>query len=187
MGILGTMISFGAGYLVGAKTGKEPVERVQARLMPKRASSRQDADTVDVRKVSEVMTVAPVTLPLDATVKRAAVLMAENDVGDVIVTERGSDEVAGIVTDRDIAIRAVSAGRDPDDITIEEIFSRDLAAVAPTTTVQEALDMMRGLLVRRLPVVESGVAIGVVSLGDLSQTADAGPTLSDISAGPPDA
>jgi CBS domain-containing protein len=186
MGILGTAISFGAGYVLGAKTGKEPVERIQTRLMPGRASDR-NADSVDVRQVSEVMTAAPQTLPLDATVREAAKIMAESDIGDVIVIEGGSEEVAGIVTDRDIAIRAVAAGRDPDDITVGDIFSRDLAAVAPTTSVQEALDMMRTLLVRRLPVVEGGLAIGVVSLGDLSQTTDAGSALANISAGPPDA
>jgi CBS domain-containing protein len=186
MGILGTAISFGAGYVVGAKTGKEPVERIQARLLPGRGAHNRDAETVDVRQVSEVMTATPQTLPLDATVTRAAVLMAENEIGDVIVTERGSQEVAGIVTDRDIAIRAVGAGLDPDEITVEDIFSRDLVAVAPTTSLQEALTMMRTLLVRRLPVVEGGIAIGVVSLGDLSQTTDAGSTLANISAGPPD-
>ena len=186
MGVIGKMLSFGAGYAVGAKVGLDPLKKVQARVMPNGFAPASATSAVDVRRVSEAMTAAPLTLPLDASVTSAAGLMAENDVGDVIVTNRETQTVAGIVTDRDIAIRVVAEGRDPSAITVGDIFSRDLVAASPTDTVQEALELMRGLLVRRLPVVDGDVAVGVISLGDLSRESDAGPTLAGISAGPPD-
>jgi CBS domain-containing protein len=187
MGIFGSMLGFGAGYALGAKKGMEPVRRVRSNVMQWFPESIRSFGTrIDARQVRDVMTAAPQTVTLATSLTEAARLMADNDIGDVIVTEPGTERVAGIVTDRDIAIRAVAEGRDPNTTTVEDIFSRDLAAAAPTDTIQEALELMKGLNVRRLPVVEGDLAIGVVSLGDLSAETNVGPTLADISAAAPD-
>ena len=111
--------------------------------------------------------------------------MADQGIGDVIVVEPGTERVVGIVTDRDIAIRALANGMGP-STKVGEICSGDLVAVPPTATVRGALDLMKDLNVRRLPVVEDDRATGVVSLGDLSNQAEAGSALADISAASPD-
>ena len=123
---------------------------------------------------------------LDAPLTAAARLMAEKDIGDVIVIEPGTERVAGIVTDRDIAVRAVAEGRNPDTTTVEEIFSRDLVAAAPADSVRRVIDLMEDLKVRRLPVVEADRAIGIVSLGDLAVETNVGSALAEISAAAPD-
>jgi CBS domain-containing protein len=178
MSVVGNVMSFAAGYAVGAATGPQP---------PGRRKQRDGFNAVsgDTR-VREVMTIPPATVTLDSSLTTAACLMANEDIGDVIVTEPGTERVAGIVTDRDIAIRAVAEGRNPDATTVEEIFSRDLAAIAPTDTVRYVMELMQGLKVRRLPVVDADRAVGFVSLGDLSLETDVGPTLAEISSAAPD-
>jgi CBS domain-containing protein len=112
--------------------------------------------------------------------------MADRDIGDVIVIEPETERVAGIITDRDIAIRAVAEDRDLDSTTVEEIFSRDLAAVSPADSVGRVLELMEDLKVRRLPVVEADRAVGIVSLGDLAVETNVGSALAEISAAAPD-
>ena len=112
-------------------------------------------------------------------------MMADDGIGDVIVVEQGTGRVVGILTDRDIVIRAVAKAMGP-STEVGDVYSRDLVALEPTSTVRDALDLMRDLNVRRLPVVEHDRALGVVSLGDLSSEAGAGPALADISAASPD-
>ena len=141
--------------------------------------------TRDVQ-VRDVMTAAPETVTLDAPLTAAARLMAEKDIGDVIVIEPGTERVAGIVTDRDIAIRAVAQGRNPDTTTVEEIFSRDLVAADPADLVGHVIELMEDLKVRRLPVVEADRAVGIVSLGDLAVETNVGSALAEISAAAPD-
>jgi CBS domain-containing protein len=187
MSVLGTILSFGAGYALGAKKGMKLVRSLQGRVMRRFPEPiRSIGGGIDVRQVRDVMTSAPETVTLDSSLTLAARLMADNDIGDVIVTEPGTERVAGIVTDRDLAIRAIAEGRNPDTTTVEDIFSRDLVATAPTDTVRDALELMKGLNVRRLPVVEGDHAIGVVSLGDLSIETDVSSTLADISIAVPD-
>ena len=135
------------------------------------------------RRVEEVMTVAPMTVQARAPVVDAARIMREADVGAVIVLEEGA--VAGIVTDRDIAVRAVGEGRDPAQTTIGEICSHDLATVESSQPVEEAVRLMRERSLRRLPVVEQGRPVGIVSLGDLAVERDPDSALADISAADP--
>jgi len=185
MGMWTTILGFGAGYVVGAKRGSEPIDRLQerARTMMGGEGGR---GTVDVREVREIMTAVPETVSPDTPLVEAAKLMRDGDMGDVLVVEHGNRRLTGIVTDRDVAIRAVAEGRDPATTTVGSVASRDLTTLAPTDTVQEAISRMRSADVRRLPVVEAGVAIGIVSLGDVSLEADAGSALADISAAAPD-
>jgi len=94
--------------------------------------------------------------------------------------------VAGILTDRDLAIRATAEGLDPTTATVEQAFTPDISTLAPTDTVQDAVRQMRSKDIRRLPVVEDGKAIGIVSLGDISIQTDPGSVLADISTATPD-
>lgn len=185
MGLLSTIVSFGAGYTLGARTGAAPMRRLQTGVA--RWGGRSGTPGVLPRdvQVRDVMTAAPEMVTLDTPLVAAARLMAEKDIGDVIVVEPGTERVAGIVTDRDITIRAVAEGRNPDTTTVEEIFSRDLAA-APADSVRRVIDLMEDLKVRRLPVVESDRAVGIVSLGDLAVETNVGSAIAEISAAAPD-
>ncbi len=133
--------------------------------------------------IREVMIKDLVTLPSGASVEDASRQMKDRDIGDVIVLE--DEDIAGILTDRDIIIRAIAEGRSPADTTIGEIASRDLAVVSPDDTVETVIGIMRAQAVRRVPVVEAGKPIGIVSIGDLAIERDDDSALADISAAEP--
>ncbi len=133
--------------------------------------------------VRDVMTVDPVSLPADASVIDAARTMKERDIGDVIVVEDG--RICGVVTDRDLVVRALAEERDPVGTRIGEICSRDLATVAPDDDLTAAGDLMRDRAVRRIPVVEDGKPVGIVSLGDLAVERDPDSAVGHISAASP--
>ena len=134
--------------------------------------------------IGEVMTRDPVTLPADAPVRDAAAAMRDADIGDVIVLEEG-DQICGIVTDRDIALRVIGEGREP-TTKLGEICTRDINAVSPDTSVGDAVRLMSKEAIRRPPVVEGGRPVGIVSLGDLAMEQDPDSALADISAAEPD-
>jgi CBS domain-containing protein len=136
------------------------------------------------RQVKEVMTNEPITLDRDASLVEAARVMRDRGIGDVIVVE--GEDAEGIVTDRDIVIRGVAEGVDPRTTRLGQVVSGDLASVAPDDPVERAIELMREKAVRRLPVLESGKPVGVVSLGDLAKQQDAGSVLADISDEPAD-
>jgi CBS domain-containing protein len=136
------------------------------------------------RKVEEIMTTNPRTVNVDDSVRDAARVMNENDIGDAVVVEDG--QVTGIVTDRDIAVRAVAEGRDAESTTVGEIATTGVQAIEPEASVDDALRMMREHDIRRLPVVKNGRPVGIVSLGDLAVEREPDSTLADISAAAPD-
>ena len=131
--------------------------------------------------IRELMSSDPVTCPPDAEIRAAAELMRDRDVGDVVVV--AGDEVRGIVTDRDITVRAVADGRGP-DTPLSQVLSGDLVTVEPGDPVEKAVGLMREHAVRRMPVVESGRLAGVISIGDLAIERDSDSALADISAAP---
>jgi CBS domain-containing protein len=137
------------------------------------------------QSIRDVMTTDPVTLPGGAAVKDAAAEMDRHDIGDVIVLS-DANEVSGIVTDRDITVRVVAAGLDPATTKLSDICTTDIHTLTPSDTVGEAIKLMQQKAIRRLPVVEAGRAVGIVSLGDLAVTNDPESVLADISAAPPD-
>ena len=186
MGIFTNIVSFGAGYTLGTKTGGAPIRRLQNTIARGTDRSRTSGVLPHEAQVRDVMTPAPETVSLGTSLTAAARLMADRDIGDVIVIEPETERVAGIITDRDIAIRAVAEGRNPDSTTVEEIFSRDLAAVSPADSVGRVLELMEDLKVRRLPVVEADRAVGIVSLGDLAVETNVGSALAQISSAAPD-
>lgn len=191
MGMWSTILGFGAGYALGANKDNESIRRMRNGVIAGVSDripfvgSPSEA-SVDVRPIREVMTPSPRTVTPATSLAAAARVMAQDDIGDVLVAESKTERVVGIVTDRDIAIRAVAESRDPDTTKVRDVVSSEVVSVAPSDTVQETLELMKGLNVRRLPVVEGGRAIGVVSLGDLSVETDVGSALADISTAPPD-
>ena len=110
--------------------------------------------------------------------------MRDSDIGDVIVVEDG--QVTGILTDRDIVVRAVAEGRDAESTPVSEVCTTGIKAIEPDASVDDALRMMRDEDIRRLPVVKNGRPVGIISLGDLAVEREPDSTLADISAAAPD-
>ncbi|MGE5288710.1 MAG: CBS domain-containing protein [Micromonosporaceae bacterium] len=136
-------------------------------------------------KVRDVMTGVPVMLQQDDSLTQAARRMRDHAVGCVLVAD--GSRLRGLVTDRDIVVRAIAESRDPARVSVGEVCSGNLAWVSPDDDVDEAVTMMRRRAVRRLPVVEEDRAVGIVSLGDLALGGDESAALADISAAPPNA
>jgi CBS domain-containing protein len=134
------------------------------------------------QSIREVMTKDPVTLAPDAPIAEAARAMRDNDTGAILVSE--GDQVRGLVTDRDIAVRAVADGRDPERTSLGEIATTDLRTVDADASVEDAIEVVRGSDVRRVPVVEDGKPVGIVSIGDLAIERDEESALADISSAP---
>jgi CBS domain-containing protein len=138
------------------------------------------------QRIREVMTLDPKTVPATASVVEAARAMRENDIGDVIVL--AEDRLYGILTDRDIVVRALAEGRDPVATRVADICSRELLAISPNRSVEDAARLMREMSIRRLPVMEKGgQVVGIVSLGDLAASQDRRSVLAEISVAPPNA
>ena len=135
------------------------------------------------QSIRDVMSANPITMPVASTVSEAARTMREANIGDVIVLE--GDQLYGIVTDRDIVVRTVAEGRDPETATLGDICSREMTTLSPTDIVEDAVRLMRDKAIRRVPVIENGTPIGIVSLGDLAVSQDPHSTLGHISAAPP--
>ena len=133
--------------------------------------------------IRDVMTRNPRTVGPGDSIQRAASIMKEVDTGFVPIVENG--KVVGVVTDRDIVVRAVAAGSY--DRPVSEIATRDLVSVAPGDSTQRAEELMSDRQVRRVAVVEEGRLVGIVSLGDLAvkegNDGRAGATLENISEG----
>jgi len=132
--------------------------------------------------IRDVMTPSPRALDARASVQEAAKAMLDDDIGDVIVCD--GETVCGIVTDRDITIRTVALGHDPAATKLGDICSKDLTSLSPGDTVDDAVRLMREKAIRRIPVLEDGKLVGVVSIGDLAIDLDADSALADISKAP---
>ncbi|MCW5250280.1 MULTISPECIES: CBS domain-containing protein [unclassified Streptomyces] len=132
------------------------------------------------------MSPAAVAVEPMTTVARAARLMREENVGDVLVTY--DCDLFGLLTDRDIVLRSVADGRDPDTTTVGSVCTPPpVVTLTPEDTTDRAVELMRRHAVRRLPVVEhGGVPVGVVTLGDLALTEDPHSALADITTAAPD-
>lgn len=136
------------------------------------------------QKVRDVMTKHPMKLEGSAPVSEAAKRMRDADIGAVVVEDGG--KVVGIVTDRDIAVRAVADGLDAKRTPLANICSKTLATMSPEDDLDRALELMREKAVRRVPVVESnGSVVGILSLGDVARIRDPKSALGRISAAPP--
>jgi CBS domain-containing protein len=134
--------------------------------------------------VGEVMTKNVVYLPAETTIEEATRAMRDRNIGDVVVTE--GPTLAGVVTDRDIVVRAIAEHMDPATTTIGTITSRDMIMVQEDASVAEATTMMRDRAVRRLLVCDRDrQLVGIVTIGDIAMEMDSESALADISAAPP--
>ncbi|HEY8503403.1 MAG TPA: CBS domain-containing protein [Gemmataceae bacterium] len=118
-------------------------------------------------QVSDVMTRGVECIPPDATLQEAAALMKELDVGPLPVCD--NDRLAGMLTDRDIVLRAVAEGRDPRQTRVRDAMTRDIVYCFEDQDVREAVRLMEERQIRRLAVLDRGKRlVGIVSLGDLA-------------------
>jgi CBS domain-containing protein len=118
-------------------------------------------------KVRDVMTERPRSVTPDTPVNQVAELMETEDVGAIPLVE--GERLIGMVTDRDIVVRAVARGKDPRGMPAREVSSQDLITVEPDTNLSDALQLMARYQVRRLPVVdEDDRLVGVVSQADVA-------------------
>ena len=133
----------------------------------------QDIMTIDVHSVRE-----------GATLREIAKVMRDQKIGDVLVT--GDDgKLRGIVTDRDIVVRGIASDKDL-DARIGDVVTGKLVTIAPSATIDEAVQLMRDHAIRRLPVVDKdNRPIGIVSIGDLARQKDPRSTLGAISRAAP--
>ncbi|MFY1624602.1 CBS domain-containing protein [Micromonospora sp. WMMD723] len=133
--------------------------------------------------VGEFMTTRLVTMDGNDTLAAAAQEMRDSAIGDVVVTS--GDDVVGIVTDRDITVRGVAEDLDPNRTRLQEITSRDVITISQYDDAVAAAELMRTYAVRRLPVVDDGRLVGLVSVGDLAVEREPQSVLADISADDP--
>ena len=136
-----------------------------------------------VDTVREVMTPSPLTVTRQATVEDAAQRMREHGVGDVLVASGA--RLRGILTDRDIIVRAIAMGHNPVVTLADECCSTDVLTVNADDTTERATELMRQHALRRLPVIDGGQLVGIVSICDLAVAEDPKSPLADISSAPP--
>jgi CBS domain-containing protein len=117
-----------------------------------------------VRKMLEDKT-AIYTVSIDASVFEALQIMADKNVGAVLVTDE--DELAGILSERDYARKVILHGRSSRDTKVREIMTSDVICIDPSWTAEQCMALMTEKRIRHLPVVERGRLIGVVSIGDV--------------------
>jgi CBS domain-containing protein len=122
------------------------------------------------KKIQDLMTTNPRTVTPDATIMEAAKIMRDEDTGVVPIVD--GDQLAGVITDRDIAIRAIAEGKDG-QTNVRDIASKDLVTIDPQQDLDEALRLMAQHQVRRLPVVEEdGKLVGIVAQADVAKAGD---------------
>jgi CBS domain-containing protein len=139
---------------------------------------------MDTPTVNDMMTAAVVCLQVETTLDKAALTMREQDIGDVVVAD--GDRLVGLVTDRDIVVRAVAEGRDPAATTLGSIVSRNLVTVGPQDSLQSAAVLMRERAVRRVLVLDNDQGlVGILSIGDLAARVDPESVLGGISEATP--
>jgi CBS domain-containing protein len=119
-------------------------------------------------KVRDVMTKSVATIRPDATIKDAAQLMQQHNVGSLPVVD--SNGLVGIVTDRDIVVRNIAAGQDPMSTPVKNVMTSQVTTVTPEEDVHAISRMMSTRQIRRVPVVENQRLVGMVSLGDIATT-----------------
>lgn len=134
--------------------------------------------------VREVMTPGVATVRPDASLVEAAQLMRAQNIGDVLVAADG--HVIGVLKDRDITLRAVADGADPLTVSAQAVCTPNPVVIGPDDAVSAAVARMRDHAIRRLPVMEGGHPVGMVSLGDLAVSQDPGSTLAHISRASPE-
>jgi len=129
-------------------------------------------------QVSDIMTTAPVGVYYSQTIGETARIMRDTAVGAVLVVNDGT--LSGMVTDRDLVIRGLAEGEGPDS-PVGPLCSGDLIGVAADADIAQAEQLMREHAVRRLPVINEGQVVGIVSIGDVAISAGGDSSLAAVS------
>ncbi len=120
-------------------------------------------------KARDIMTPNPQVVTAQDTINRAAEIMRDANVGSVpVVDDAGSMRLAGVVTDRDIAIRAVAEGRDG-QTNVREVMSSRLATVQAEDSLERVTEIMKTEQVRRVPVTEGDRLVGIIAQADVAR------------------
>ncbi len=130
--------------------------------------------------VRELMTPQPGALPVDTPVRDAARRMRDDDIGNVLVSD--GEDVRGIVTDRDLVVRALADHDDLSNTRLRDVCSEQLITARPDDEAGNVVARMREHAVRRVPVVDQGRPVGMFSIGDAAMERDPDSALGDISA-----
>ncbi|MEU2603525.1 CBS domain-containing protein [Streptomyces albus] len=133
--------------------------------------------------ISEIMTADPITVEPRTTLSEVARLMRDEDFGEVLISDQ--DQLRGVVTDRDLVVRAMADARDVNSTYAQDVCSSDVVTCAPDAEIDEAVRLMRENAVRRLPVVDGDELVGTVTIGDLALERDPHSALADVSAAEP--
>ncbi len=135
-------------------------------------------------RIEELMTTDVVSLAKDASLRQAAETMREDRaIGDVLVMEEDGS-LCGIVTDRDIVVRGIAEGLQS-DANLDDVCEHEVHTIGPRDAIAQAIDLMEDHAIRRLPVIDDGQLVGVVSLGDLAEHRDRESALGEISSAAP--
>ncbi|MGH3092354.1 MAG: CBS domain-containing protein [Gaiellaceae bacterium] len=121
-------------------------------------------------QIRDLMTENPSSCERGTPVAEAAKVMARENVGSVPVVEGG--KLVGVVTDRDLVVRLLAEGRDPQSTTVGEIASSEPVTLSPDDGLDQALQLLARHQVRRLPVVEGERLVGIVAQADIARHAD---------------
>ena len=118
-------------------------------------------------KVEDVMTTDIITIDVNATVKKAAKIMDKNEISCLIAARKGT--AVGIITERDLLKRIIVESKNPEKTKVKEVMSSPLEVVAPGTDLEKALRLMFRKKIKKLPVVDEGNFLGLVSLTDIAR------------------
>jgi CBS domain-containing protein len=123
-------------------------------------------------KVREVMSSNPICATPDTSLRDIARMMCDHDCGEIpIVSDTSTRRVIGVVTDRDITCRTVARGQNPLELSAKDCMTRPVATVETDATVDDCCRVMESRQIRRVPVVDHGSCIGIVSQADLARRA----------------
>ena len=121
--------------------------------------------------VRECMSADVISVLAEESASSAAKLMARHNVGSLPVRSRDG-HLIGMVTDRDLVVRCLAAGEEPSTLAVQDIMTSRLSWAAPDESAEAAAERMALEQVRRLPVVENGRLVGMLTLADLSRRRD---------------
>jgi CBS domain-containing protein len=124
----------------------------------------------EAMKLRDMMTPSPTAAKPTDTVSQVAEMMKQEDVGSIPIVE--NDRLIGIITDRDITVQVVAAGKDPKQETVADYMTADPLTGTPDMRDREALELMGREQIRRLPVVENGRLVGMVAMADFARESD---------------
>jgi CBS domain-containing protein len=154
---------------IRAKRDRSLVTRTQTALskLGSKVSAKGKANPEETARVWQAMSRRVAAIDAKAPVADAAERLAEQDVGVLAICQAG-DRLRGVITDRDIVVRVVAQGLDPDRLTVGECGSAEPATASPQETLEQAAQRMDEQEVRRLPVTDRGRLIGILSHSDLA-------------------